>query len=144
VEAERNIIPTIDCIWLEVHEDGESCDVIVRMDNSAMYTAHFVTLSFLKRQMELNYELSQLVEDTIPVHFTTLDTPHVLVENLNRDTIEDTIDNLIVMETFESLFTRVTETEDDATTTTTTATTGQRATQEVAAVVVSEVLVVKD
>ena len=77
--------------------------------------------------------------DALPVRYAVLETPHVVVENLERDTIEDTIDNLFTLDMFESVFTLVT---DDETTTRTT-TTGKRATTEVAAVVISDVLVVE-
>ncbi len=134
---------TVLHVWIEVHDgDEDARDVIVQMEGGSMYTALFVTLSYLHRQMNLSYELTQMVEGTIPVRFATLDTPHLLVEKLDRDTIEDIIDNLVAMETFESLFTRVTETPDDDMSTT--GGSGRRATQEVAAVVLEEVLVVDE
>jgi hypothetical protein len=38
------------------------------------------------------------------VRFVALETPHVIVEDLLPDTIEDTIDNLMTLGTFESVF----------------------------------------
>jgi hypothetical protein len=65
------------------------------------------------------------------------------VESLERESIEDTVDNLIALETFGSVFTRVTETLEETAQTATKKGEGRRATQEVAAVVLTEVLVVE-
>lgn len=122
-------------IWVEMHEevDPDSCDVIVEMEDGKYYTAMFVTLPYLRRQMELSFEVGRQLDDAPAVRYAALETPHILVENLDRETIEDTIDNLIALDTFESLFTRVLdEDEDDV---------NQRArTAEMAAVVLTEVL----
>ena len=130
-------------VWIEMHSndagESDSCDVIVEIENSKIYTSVFITVPYLQRQMELSLTVSKQVPDALPVRYAVLETPHVVVENLERDTIEDTIDNLITLDTFESVFTLVTETEDETTRTTTT---GKRATTEVAAVVISDVLVV--
>lgn len=136
-------------VWIEIHAgDAEARDVIVEMDDGNMYTAVFVTPQYLKRQMELTYDLCRQLPDTMPAHFAALDVPHIVVESLERSLIEDTIDNLLAMEIFEGVFTLVTEDEDeDFNTSASTPTTngnGRRATQEVAAVVVSDVLVVEE
>lgn len=141
VSGVPNIL-TIERVWIERHDDDESArDVIVRLEDGNIYTSLFVTLPYLTRQMQINYEFSKNVEDTVPVRFAVLDTPHILVESLDPDTIEDTIDNLLVMDVFETLFTRVTE---DQRIEALNAATGRRATQEIAAVVLSDVLVVED
>jgi hypothetical protein len=128
-------------VLVEVHaDDPDARDVIVEMEGGTIYTTLFVTLSYLRRQLDLTLELCKQVPDSIPVRFAALDTPHIVVDKLDRDIIEDTIDNLMAMEVFESVFIQVTETE---TTTTTTNGNGRRATQEVAAVVLSDVLVVE-
>lgn len=133
---------TIIHVYVERHaDDADVRDVIVRMEDGNMYTALFVTIPHLQRQMAINYEFSKNIEDTVPVRFTAMDTSHILVDSLDRDTIEDTIDNLLAMDTFESVFTRVTEDERIEAIS---AMTGRRATQEVAAVVLSEVLVVEE
>lgn len=135
-------IQMIRNLWIEVHQDdNDARDVIVQLEDGSIYTALFVTSPYLFRQMDLTYRLAKDIPDTIPVKFAALDTPHVFVETLNRETIEDTLDNLFAMDIFESLFTRVTE--DENLPTTTPLSTGQRATQEVAAVVLQEVLVVE-
>ncbi|MFZ4816302.1 MAG: hypothetical protein ACOYL5_17335 [Phototrophicaceae bacterium] len=136
-------------VWIELH-DGEqlspsSCDVIVEMDDEMLYTAHFVTLAYLRRQMDLSYAVTQQMADIPPVRFATLETPHILVDEISREIIEDTLDNLIALDIFEGLFTQVTEDEvsnklSDLRTPNKSAT---RATQEIAAMVLSDVLVVE-
>jgi hypothetical protein len=128
-------------VLIEMHTaERDACDVIVEMEDGTIYTAMFVTLPYLRRQMQLSYELTRQLPDTPAVHYAALDTPHIIVEALDRDTIEDTIDNLLAQEVFAGLFTQVTEADDTRTTKTGT---GKRATQEVAAVVLSDVLVVE-
>jgi hypothetical protein len=134
-------LPDIDRVYIERHADNNhACDVIVKMTDGTVYTCLFVTLNYLRRQMEINYLFCKQVEDSVPVRFAALDTPHLLVEKLDRDTIEDTIDNLLALDVFETLFTRVTERDGDPTTKAARDT--GRTTQEVAAVVISDVLVV--
>lgn len=134
-------MPDIDRVYIERHADNNhACDVIVKMTDGTVYTCLFVTLNYLRRQMEINYLFCKQVDDSVPVRFAALDIPHLLVEKLDRDTIEDTIDNLVALDIFESLFTRVTEQQGDPTAKTTRD--AGRTTQEVAAVVISDVLVV--
>jgi hypothetical protein len=127
-------------VWIEPNQaiDPDACDVIVEMESGMMYTAAFITLPYLQRQMHLSYAVSKQLPDAPAVRYAALETPHIVVEDLNRDTIEDTIDNLLALDVFECYFTQVTE--DDEATTTTTLTTGKRATTEVAAVVLTDVL----
>lgn len=136
-----SVVEVPESIWIEMHDPAEqdACDVIVKMENGGYYTAMFVTLPFLSRQMELSYEVSKELPYTTPIHYAVFETPHVLVSDLTRDTIEDTIDNLLALDVFENLFTRVTE-EDEDEVVSRTRDKGKRATTEVAAVVVSEVL----
>lgn len=137
-------LQTPDQVWLELHREGDACDVIVRMDDGTVYTATFVTLPYLQRQMELCYEVTKQIEQTPAVRYAALDTPHILVEQLTHDIIEDTIDNLLALDVFEVHFTRVTEDEDDQPDNERTINGGKLATQEVAAVVISDVLVISE
>lgn len=132
-------------VWIEWHDlnEPDARDVIVEMEDDAMYTALYVTFAYLERQMLLSYEASQQLPDTPAVYHAVIDTPHVLVAHLDRDTIEDSIDNLLALETFESVFTRVTEDEAEAVADRNHGNNGRRATQEIAAVVVAEVLLVE-
>ncbi|MDZ4670103.1 MAG: hypothetical protein SH821_04470 [Phototrophicales bacterium] len=128
-------------ILIEVRaDDSEARDVIIELENGVIYTAVFITLHYLKRQMELTHDLTQQLEDTIPVRFAALDTPHIVVDRLERDIIEDTIDNLLAMDIFDSYFTQVTDSPEE---TAQGNGNGQRATQELAAVVITDVLVVE-
>ena len=131
-------------IWVEMHDSAENdaCDVIVQMEDGAYYTAPFVTIPYLERQMTLSYEMSKTLPDAPPVRYAALETPHIVLANLNRDTIDDTIDNLLALDTFESVFTQVTDEEGNEYESRLLP--GKRATAEVAAVVLNEVLVVAD
>jgi hypothetical protein len=128
-------------IWIELLDDLEqdACDVIVELEDGRVYTAMFVTQPYLSRQMELNYHVSKQLPDVPPVRYAALGTPHILVQSLARDLLDDTIDNMIALEIFEGFFTLVTE--DDLTDGRTT-NNGKRATTQVAAVVINEVLAV--
>jgi hypothetical protein len=135
------------CVWIEFnHNEDDACDVLVKMEDGTIFTALFVTPNYLNRQMDLTYDLSKQVPDAVPVRLAVLDTPHIAVDDLDRECIEDAIDNLLAMDIFESVFTQVTENpaavaavaESDTTTN------SHRATQEVAAVVLSDVLVVEE
>jgi hypothetical protein len=110
------------------------------MENGAYYTAVFVTIPYLQRQMDLSYEVSKQFPDTTPVRYAALETPHILVADLARCAIEDTIDNLLALDIFENLFTQV---SDDRNPEDELSAKGKRTTEEIAAVVVNEVLVVE-
>jgi hypothetical protein len=144
VESYAPALHAPEKVWFELHREKDACDVLVEMDDNTIYTAMFVTIDYLKRQMDLNYQLTQQLEDTPPVRYCLIDTPHILVDELTRDILEDTIDNLIALDTFECNFTRVTENQDEAMDITRTSNDGRRATQEVAAVVISDVLLVEE
>jgi hypothetical protein len=97
-------------IWIEQTETTafdpyqDSVDVLVETDDGALWAACFVTLPYLQRQMALSGEVAGQSRYMAQVRFVALETPHVIVENLLRDTIEDTIDNLMTLGTFESVF----------------------------------------
>ncbi len=134
-----------DRVWVEIHDDdADARDVIVAMEDGTIFTALFVTPAYLHRQMQLTHDLCTQIPNTLPARFAALDTPHILIESLGRDAIEDTVDNLLAMEVFAGVFTQVTESELETTQAPTIGGNGRRATQEVAAVVLSDVLVVED
>lgn len=137
-----SVVDVPERIWIEMQDraEADACDVIVRMENGGYFTAVFVTLPYLQRQMDLSYEVSKQLPDTTPVRYAALETPHILVADLSRETIEDTIDNLLALDIFENLFTQVT---DDGSREGDSDDRGKRATEEIAAVVLSEVLVVE-
>ena len=135
-----DIMMVPDKILCEIHEDGDACDVIVRMENGAVYTALFATIPYILRQMELTLMVTESIPETPPARYAVLDTPHIIVEGLERSIIEDTIDNLVAQDVFESLFTQVTD--DEPASHPRTPSDGKRATQAVATVVIEDVLVV--
>jgi hypothetical protein len=127
-----------------INGEQDICDVLVTTDRGRIFTCAFITPPYVQRQMELSLAVSRQMPDALPVPYAVLETPHVVVPNLERDTLEDTIDNLIALDMFESVFTLVNEMDDEDTVEMTrTMTTGTRATAEVAAVVLSDVLVVE-
>ncbi len=138
--AELLIVP--DEILCEMHEEGDACDVIVRMDDGTVYTALFATLSYIHRQLSLTWMVTESIPETPPVRYAVLDTPHIIVEELQLKTIEDAIDNMVAQDVFESLFTRVTE--DEVVDADRAIKTSQLATQEIAQAVIEEVLVLID
>ncbi len=138
--AEIMIFP--EEILCEMHEEGDACDVIVRMEDGSVYTALFATLTYIHRQLALTWMVTESIPDTPAVRFAVLDTPHIIVEELLPATIEDTIDNLVAQDVFESLFTRVTE--DEKADSKRNIRESQFATQEIATAVIEEVLVLID
>jgi hypothetical protein len=139
-----SVVAIPEHVWIEMQDsiEADACDVIVKMENGEYYTAIFVTLPYLQRQMDLSYEVSKQLPDVTPVRYMALETPHILVSDLNRETIEDTIDNLLALDMFESLFTQVTDDEGNEYEHPVQRR-GKRATAEVAAVVLNEVLMVE-
>ncbi len=129
-------------ILCEMHEEGDACDVIVQMENGAVYTALFATLSYIHRQLSLTWMVTESIPETAPVRYAILDTPHIIVEELRLETIEDTINNLVAQDVFESLFTRVTE--DERADSAAANRESQLATQAIAQAVIEEVLVLID
>ena len=100
-------------VWVEKSEPAEDdvCDVIVHMEDGSHYTAVFVTLGWLRRQLELGYHGACDHPGCHPVRYAAIDTAHVIVDDLECDTLLDVIECMIDLETFESCFTRVNEDE---------------------------------
>lgn len=138
--AELLIVP--EEILCEMHDEGDACDVIVRMDDGTVYTALFATLSYIHRQLSLTWMVTDSIPETPSVRYAVLDTPHIIVESLQLQTIEDSIDNMVAQHVFESLFTRVTEFEADDRERASNS--NQHTTQEIAQAVIEEVLVLID
>jgi hypothetical protein len=102
-------------VWIE-YNDGQafdpkrdSADVLVETDDELLWTASFVTIPYLQRQMELSREVAKDVDNMPLVRFIAIETPHVIVDDLSQDTIEDTIDNLMTLGVFEGVFTLYSE-----------------------------------
>jgi len=129
-------------ILCEMHEEGDACDVIVRMDDGAVFTSLFGTIPYIHRQLSLTWMVTESIPETPPVRYAVLDTPHIIVDDLELKFIEDTIDNMVAQDVFESLFTRVTE--DDGDDDQPSVKTREHTTQEIARAVIEEVLVILD
>jgi len=83
----------------------DSADVLVEMEDNKMWQAHFVTLAHLQEEMQLSLEVAREHNKSLaPTPFLALETPHVIVEMLTDDIIEDVIDNLMALGVFESVF----------------------------------------
>jgi len=100
----------INRLWIEQNlseseVQRDNADVLVETENGLRWRAAFVTIPFLQRQMQLNRSFGQDMDSLHPVRFTAIETPHVIVDNLLETTIEDTVDNLMTMGVFESVFT---------------------------------------
>ena len=67
------------------------------MEDGTIFTFLFVTVAFLHRQMELYYDLSSQIPEMVPRRFAVLDTPHILTDSLDRESIENTIYNLLAL-----------------------------------------------
>ncbi len=97
-------------IWIEQQDDAgfdakeDSTDVFVQTDDGLMWSASFVTVPYLQRQMEMSREVARDINNMPPVRFVAIETPHVIVDSLDQDTIEDTIDNMMTLGVFESVF----------------------------------------
>lgn len=107
---------TVKRLWIDDNEHlAGSVDVLAEMDDGMLWIARFVTLTHLQLEMEQSFEASQSLPDTPPVRYVTIETAHVVVQNLDIDTIEDTIDNLLALDVFESVFAPVSVEELTAT-----------------------------
>ena len=144
IEIMMSVVDVPERIWIEMHDrvEADACDVIVKMENGEYYTAIFATLPYLQRQMDLSYEVGKQLPDTPAVHYAALETPHILVADLKLETIEDIIDNLLALDVFENLFTQVTDNEGNEYERPEKPK-GKRATSEMAAAVLTDVLVVE-
>jgi hypothetical protein len=109
------MIPILKRVWIEqINAQGfdpyqDSTDVVVETYDGQTWLSHFVTIPFLQRQMFVSREVAEDEAQLLPVRFIPLETPHVIIENLLTETIEDAIDNLLTLGTFESVFMRYPE-----------------------------------
>jgi hypothetical protein len=101
-------------IWMDTLDEDfdpatDGVDVMVEMVNGEVWTAHFVTLAYLKQQMEMSVAVAVTEGILGRAGFVALETPHVIVESLNRESIEDVVEDLLTLGTFESVFDLVTD-----------------------------------
>ncbi len=85
----------------------DSADVLVEMEDNVLWQAHFVTLAYLRQEMQLSLDVARQHDRALAAtQFIALETPHVVVERLTLDVIEDVVDNLMALGVFESVFNR--------------------------------------
>jgi hypothetical protein len=107
-------------VWIEPEPEigfdpiSDSADVLVEMEDERLWQAHFVTLPHLQQEMRLSQDVAQQHHRALAItQFLALETPHVIVEKLTADIIEDVIDNLMALGVFESVFLKFDETDGD-------------------------------
>jgi len=106
-------------VWTDPGEDGPvegaqgGVDVMVEMENGELWTAHFVTVPYLKQQIELSKSVADDQSELGNVGFVALETPHVIVEKLDQEAIEDIVEDLMVLGTFEAVFDLVIDTPEE-------------------------------
>jgi hypothetical protein len=100
-------------VWIEpapqVTFDPETdcVDVLVEMEDGPMWQAHFVTLAHLQQEMQLSLDVARQYDRTLALtQFLAMGIPHVIVEKLTSEIIEDVVDNLVALGVFESVFAR--------------------------------------
>lgn len=98
-----------DTVEEEFDPDSEGIDVMVEMITGEVWTAHFVTIPYLRQQMEMSAAITNSEAVLGRAGFVALETPHVIVERLDREAIEDIVDDLLTLGTFESVFDLVTD-----------------------------------
>ncbi len=97
---------TVKRIWIDDTEEMRegSVDVLAEMEDSSLWMARFVTIPYLREQMEYGRQGSQAYTDAPEIRYATIETRHVIVDRLDLNTIEDVIDNLLALDVFESMF----------------------------------------
>jgi hypothetical protein len=108
---EDRITVLVKRVWIEpapqmaFDPDTDSADVLVEMEDERLWQAHFVTLAHLQQEMQLSLDVARQYDKSLALtQFLTLETPHVIVEKLTSEIIEDVVDNLMALGVFESVF----------------------------------------
>jgi hypothetical protein len=98
-------------VWIEPEPllgfdpERDCADVLVEMEDQRLWQAHFVTIAHLQQEMQLSLDVAREHDRTLAAtQFLALETPHVIVEHLTADIIEDVVDNLMALGVFESVF----------------------------------------
>ncbi|NDJ76283.1 MAG: hypothetical protein GYB65_08480 [Chloroflexi bacterium] len=109
--AEKRVWIEVKRVWID-HDPADkfdpktgSADVLVEMENGQLWQARFVTLPHLQQDLQLSLEVARDLNRALaPTPFLALETPHVIVHELSQDVIEDVVDNMLVLDVFESIF----------------------------------------
>jgi hypothetical protein len=76
----------------------DSADVLVEMEDNQLWQAHFVTLDHLQQEMALSQDVARQYNRALAVtQFVALETPHVVVDKLTPEIIDDVVDNLMAL-----------------------------------------------
>jgi hypothetical protein len=90
---------------LDFDPETDSVDALVEMEDGKLWQAHFVTLAHLQQEMKLSLDVARQHQRALATtEFLALETPHVIVERLTSEIIEDVVDNLMALGVFESVF----------------------------------------
>jgi len=107
-------------LWLDLAPDDSPLDphngdvnVFVEMENAELWMAHFVTIPYLRQQMAMSADVARTESHLGRVGYVALETPHVIVDHLSREVIEDVVDNLLFLGTFEAVFDLVMDTHEE-------------------------------
>jgi len=108
-------------VWIEKELADEpldplngNVDVMIEMENGELWTAHVVTIPYLQQQIAMSKAVAESQTELGRHGFMALETPHVIVEKLSQEIIEDVVDNLMVLGTFEAVFDLVIDHASDA------------------------------
>ncbi|MCD4686441.1 MAG: hypothetical protein K8S97_10950 [Anaerolineae bacterium] len=98
-------------VWIEripgadVDPKNGFADVLVEVEGDELWQAQFVTLSHLRQEMQLSLDVARAYDKTLwTTQFIALETPHVIVDQITQETIENVVDNLMALGVFESIF----------------------------------------
>lgn len=106
-------------VWIEqtpgtdVDPQNGFADVLVEVEGNELWQAQFVTLNHLREEMQLSLDVAREHDQTLwTTQFIALETPHVIVEQIAQETIENVVDNLMALGVFESVFKELSHYED--------------------------------
>jgi len=98
-------------VWIEPETEmafdpeTDSVDVLVEMEDSKLWQAHFVTPAHIQQEMNVSLTVARDFNRSLAAtRFLALETPHVVVEKLTSEIIEDVVDNLLALGIFETVF----------------------------------------
>ena len=90
--------------YIDFDPETDSADVLVEMEDGRL-AGPFRDLAHLRREMDMSLNVARDYNRMLaPTSFLTMETPHVIVENLHQDTIEDGSISLVVLGIFEARF----------------------------------------
>lgn len=98
-------------VWIErapgtdADPQNGCADVLVEVEGNELWQAQFVTIKHLQREMQLSLDVTRDHTKALwTTQFIALDSPHVVVDQITQETIENVVDNLMALGVFESVF----------------------------------------